>query len=49
MYDVKGEERRGGLIERALPMCDELCFLLQFLKDMKEISLNSYSMLSDKI
>ena len=48
VYDVKGEERRV-LIERALPMCEELCFLLQFLKDMKEISLNSFSMLSEKI
>ena len=28
---------------------EELCFLLQFLKDMKEISLDSYSMLSEKI
>lgn len=33
VYDVKGEERRV-LIERALPMCEELCFLLQFLKDI---------------
>ena len=48
VYDVKGEERRS-LIDRALPLCDELCFLLQFLKDMKEISLNSYAMLSEKI
>lgn len=48
IYDVKGEGRKA-LIDRALPLCDELCFLLQFLKDMKEISLNSYAMLSEKI
>lgn len=48
VYDVKGEERTA-LIERTLPMCIELCFLLQFLKDMKEISLNSFSMLNEKI
>lgn len=48
IYDVKGEDRKA-LIDRVVPLYDELCFLLQFLKDMKEISLNSYSMLSEKI
>lgn len=48
VYDVKGEDRKS-LIDRVLPLCDEMCFLLQFLKDMKEISLNSYTMLSEKI
>ena len=47
-FGVRLKERRA-LIERALPVCEELCFLLQFLKDIKEISLNSYSMLSEKI
>ena len=48
VYDVIGEAR-DVLISRALPLYDELCFNLQFLNDSREISLNSFALLSEQI
>jgi len=37
------------IVKELSPILEELCFLLQLLKDEKEISLNSYAMLSEMI
>lgn len=47
-YDSE-QEKKKLILEELFPIEDELCFLLQLLKDEKEISLNSYAMLSEMI
>ena len=48
LYDLKGEQRAQSIAE-ALPLYDELAFLLQLMKDSKQISLNSFALLSEQI
>ena len=48
VYDVSGTAR-SCLISDTTPLYDELCFLIQFLKDTREISLNSFALLSEQI
>ncbi len=48
LYDLKGEQRSRS-IDEALPFYDELAFLLQLMKDSKQISLNSFALLSEQI
>jgi len=48
LYDFDSEAKIS-IVSEISPMQDELCFLLQLLKDEKEISLNSYAMLSEMI
>lgn len=48
LYDRHGAER-VGMIAEALPVYDELAFLLQLMKDCKEISLNSFALLCEQI
>ena len=48
LYDLKGEERKKA-IDETLPLYDELSFLLQLMKDCKEISLNSFALLCEQI
>lgn len=48
VYDVKGEDR-ARLIESIFPINDEFSFLIQVLKDAKEISLKSFALLSEQI
>ncbi len=48
LYDLKGEQRVQSIAE-ALPLYDELAFLLQLMKDSKQISLNSFALLSEQI
>ena len=48
LYEEKGEER-AAIIDEILPMYDELSFLLQVLTDAKEVSTNTYAMLSENI
>ena len=48
LYDLKGEQRVQSIAE-ALPLYDELSFLLQLMKDSKQISLNSFALLSEQI
>ncbi|MCQ2116519.1 MAG: hypothetical protein MJY76_00010 [Bacteroidales bacterium] len=48
LYDLNGEQR-AQTIAKALPLYDELAFLLQLMKDRKQISLNSFALLSEQI
>lgn len=48
LYDAGGEGNRAA-IDEALRVNDELCFLLQVLKDSRELSLNSFALLSETI
>ena len=48
IYDLKGPERMA-LIDETLSLYDELSFLLQVLKDSKEVSLKSFALLSEMI
>ena len=48
IYDLKGEQRSRS-IDEALPFYDELAFLLQLMKDSREVSLNSFALLSEQI
>lgn len=48
LYDLNGEQRERSIAE-ALPLYDELAFLLQLMKDSKQISLNSFALLSEQI
>ena len=48
LYDLKCEQRAQSIAE-ALPLYDELSFLLQLMKDSKQISLNSFALLSEQI
>ena len=48
VYDVAGSSR-SSLISSTTPLYDELCFVIQFLKDAREISLNSFALLSEQI
>lgn len=47
VYDTEGNER-VSVIDRIISTGDELLFLLQVLKDLKEISLNSFALLSEQ-
>lgn len=46
LYDVAD---RDSHIQNALEMCSEIGFLLQLLKDLKEISLKTYALASERI
>lgn len=48
LYDTP-RELRSSPIDEALSLYDELSFFLQFMKDCKEISLNSFALLSEQI
>lgn len=48
LYEEKGKER-ASVLDEILPMYDELSFLLQVLTDAKEVSINTYAMLSENI
>ena len=48
VYDVAGSSR-SSLISSTTQLYDELCFVIQFLKDAREISLNSFALLSEQI
>ena len=47
--DTQEVEQRSRSIDEALPFYDELAFLLQLMKDSKQISLNSFALLSEQI
>ena len=46
LYDV---EDRAALLDKAMNQASEIKFLLQILKDMKEISVNTYALSSERI
>ena len=46
LYDVPD---RNEHIDAATAICDEILFILQLLKDLREISLNTYTLASERI
>lgn len=46
MYDVKDKETQ---IIKALEFCDEIKFVLQLFKDLKEISINTFALASERV
>lgn len=48
LYDVTGQER-ARTIESITDIYNELSFLLQLMKDSREISINSFALLSEQI